>query len=81
MLYAVIMLVPLLGWAGHLGFRRARDILRAIRCRRSGRRARATTNLLLQWHAYFAFGLLALVALHIGVAIHDYMTGVRRAAD
>jgi hypothetical protein len=31
----------------------------------------------LQWHAYFAFVLLAFVALHIGVAIQDYMTDKR----
>ena len=30
--------------------------------------------MLLQWQAYFAFALLAMVALHIGVAIQDYMT-------
>ena len=34
-------------------------------------------ELLLQWHAYFAFVLLAFVALHIGVAIQDYMTDKR----
>jgi hypothetical protein len=28
-------------------------------------------------HAYFAFMLLALIALHIGVAVHDYMTDAR----
>ena len=33
--------------------------------------------LLLQWHAYFAFARLGLVALHIGVAIQDYMTDRR----
>ena len=27
-----------------------------------------------KWHAYFAFPLLALVVLHIGVAIQDHMT-------
>ena len=29
-------------------------------------------------HAYFALALLALVALHIGVAIQDYMTDQRQ---
>jgi hypothetical protein len=31
----------------------------------------------LQYHAYFSFMLLALVALHIGIAIQDYMTDRR----
>jgi 4-hydroxybenzoate polyprenyltransferase len=35
--------------------------------------------LLLQYHAYFAFALLGLVALHIGIAMQDYMTD--RQAD
>jgi hypothetical protein len=29
--------------------------------------------LLLHWHAYAAFALLALVALHVGIAMQDYM--------
>jgi hypothetical protein len=32
-------------------------------------------DLLLRLHAYIAFTLLALVALHIGAAMHDYLTG------
>ena len=35
-------------------------------------------ELLLGLHAYVAFTLLALVALHIGAAMHDYMISERR---
>lgn len=74
-LYAIVMLVPLLGWAGISDFG-AREVfgmtLPAIWPEGAG-----YDELLLQWHAYFAFILLAFIALHIGVAIQDYMTDAR----
>ena len=39
--------------------------------------ARADSGFAEQVHAYFALALLAFVALHIGVAIQDYMTDQR----
>jgi hypothetical protein len=36
------------------------------------------TSFCCRWHAYFALALLAFVALHIGVAIQDYMTDQRQ---
>jgi cytochrome b561 len=81
-LYLIIMLVPLLGWAGISDFG-AREIFPGYSLPAIWPEGAGYDELLLQWHAYFAFGLLALVALHIGVAIHDYMTGHRsgHAAD
>jgi cytochrome b561 len=38
-------------------------------------------DLLLQVHAYLAFGLLALVALHVGIAIQDHMLRARDTED
>ncbi len=41
-------------------------------------KAQAMTSFCCRWHAYFALALLAFVALHIGVAIQDYMTDQRQ---
>jgi cytochrome b561 len=38
-------------------------------------------DFLLETHAYLAFGMLALVALHIGIAMQDHMTRARDATD
>jgi cytochrome b561 len=80
MLYGVIVLVPLLGWAGISDFG-AREIFPGYSLPPIWPEGAGYDAILLQFHAYFAFGLLALVALHIGVAIQDYMTGVRRQGD
>jgi cytochrome b561 len=75
-LYGVVMLVPLLGWAGISDFG-AREIFPGYSLPAIWPEGAGYDALLLQWHAYFAFGLLALIALHIGVAIQDYMTADR----
>jgi cytochrome b561 len=72
LLYAVVIMVPLLGWAGISDFG-AREIfpgftLPAIWPERAG-----YDDLLFSVHAYLAFSLLAFVALHIGFAMQDYM--------
>ncbi len=79
-LYGVVVLVPLLGWAGISDFG-AREIFPGITLPPIWPEGAGYDMILLQWHAYFAFGLLALVALHIGLAIQDYMTGARGEAD
>jgi cytochrome b561 len=76
MLYAVVMLVPMLGWAGISDFG-AREIFPGYSLPAIWPEGAGYDEILLQWHAYFAFALLALVALHIGVAIQDYMTDQR----
>ena len=72
-LYGVVILVPLLGWAGISDFG-AREIFPGYSLPAIWPQGAGYDGLLLQYHAYFAFALLALVALHIGVAIQDYMT-------
>jgi cytochrome b561 len=72
LLYASIVIIPLAGWAGISDFG-SREIspgftLPAIWPERAG-----YADALFTFHAYLAFGLLALVALHIGVATQDYM--------
>ena len=79
-LYGVVVLVPLLGWAGISDFG-AREVFPGYVLPPIWPEGAGYDMLLLQWHAYFAFALLALVALHIGLAIQDYMTGARRLAD
>jgi cytochrome b561 len=72
--------VPLLGWAGISDFG-AREIFPGYSLPPIWPEGTGYDMLLLQFHAYFAFGLLALVALHIGIAMEDYMTGVRRTRN
>ncbi len=43
------------------------------RCRRSGREGTGYAGLLFSAHAWLAFGLIALVAVHIGIALNDYI--------
>lgn len=72
-LYAVVVLVPLLGWAGISDFG-AREIFPGYSLPPIWPEGAGYDGILLQVHAYLAFGLLALVALHIGIAMQDYMT-------
>jgi cytochrome b561 len=72
MLYAVVILVPLLGWAGISAFG-SLEILPGITLPAIWPKNSDHADVLFMVHAYLAFGLLALVALHIGVAMQDYM--------
>jgi cytochrome b561 len=80
LLYGVVILVPLLGWAGVSDFG-ARQIVPGFSLPPIWPEGAGYYDLLLQAHAYFAFGLLALIALHIGIAIQDYMTDARPSAQ
>jgi cytochrome b561 len=71
-LYGVVLLVPLLGWAGISDFG-AREIFPGYSLPAIWPEHAGYADLLFSLHAYLAFGLLALVALHIGVAMQDYM--------
>lgn len=75
-LYAVIVAVPLLGWAGVSDFG-AREIFFGYALPAIWPEGAGYAELLLEGHAYLAFAMLALVALHIGNAMHDYMVRVR----
>jgi cytochrome b561 len=76
-LYGVVLLVPLLGWAGTSDFG-SREIFSGYSLPAIWPEHAGYADLLFSVHAYLAFGLLALVALHIGVAMQDYMM---RASD
>jgi cytochrome b561 len=80
MLYGTIMLVPMLGWSGVSDFG-ARDILFGFSLPAIWPEGAGYSDLLLRMHAYIAFLLLALVALHIGIAMQDYMTRGRADAS
>jgi cytochrome b561 len=72
LLYAIIVAVPLLGWAGVSAFD-AREIFWGYSLPVIWPAGSSYADLLLELHAYLAFSMLALVALHIGNALHDYM--------
>jgi cytochrome b561 len=80
LLYAIVILVPLLGWAGVSDFG-GREIVAGYSLPPIWPEGTGFDEWLLRAHAYFAFALLALIALHIGVAIQDYMNDARPAAD
>jgi cytochrome b561 len=75
-LYAVVIIVPLLGWAGISDFG-AREVAFGIVLPPIWPEGAGYDEILLRVHAYAAFALLALVALHVGVAIQDTMTAGR----
>jgi cytochrome b561 len=72
LLYAVVILLPLLGWAGLSDFG-ARELFSGFTLPAIWPQGAGYDVLLFSFHAYLAFGLLALVALHIGLAMQDYM--------
>ncbi len=72
LLYAIIILVPLAGWAGISDFG-AREILPGFTLPEIWPERAGYADALFMFHAYLAFVLLALVALHIGIATQDYM--------
>lgn len=75
-LYAVVILVPLLGWAGISDYG-ARAVFFGYSLPAIWPEGAGYSDLLFSAHAYLAFGLLALVAVHIGVALQDYMMRMR----
>ena len=78
-LYAVVIVVPLLGWAGISDFG-AREVAFGIKLPPIWPEGAGYDEILLRVHAYAAFALLALVALHVGIAIQDTMTAPGRSA-
>ncbi|WP_186416804.1 cytochrome b/b6 domain-containing protein [Bosea sp. CS1GBMeth4] len=72
LLYLALLAVPLLGWAGSSGFG-ARRLLLGLSLPQIGPEEAGLGDALLTGHAWLAFALVALVVLHIGVAIGDYL--------
>lgn len=80
LLYTALFAMPLLGWAGISAFG-SRGILFGIELPPIWPEGSPWADFLLETHAYLAFGMLALVALHIGVAMQDHMMRARDAVD
>jgi cytochrome b561 len=72
LLYGIIIVVPLLGWAGVSDYA-SRDIFFGYSLPPIWPEGSGYGDLLLSVHAYLAFAMLGLVALHIGNALQDYM--------
>jgi cytochrome b561 len=71
-LYAVMLIVPLFGWAGVSDFG-VRGILFDYSLPAIWPEGAGYADALFAAHAYAAFGFLALVSLHIGIAMDHYV--------
>jgi cytochrome b561 len=71
-LYAACILVPLLGWAGISDFG-ARGTLFGLTLPSIWPEGAGYSSMLLSAHTWLAFGLMAAVVVHIGVALQDYV--------
>jgi cytochrome b561 len=71
-LYGLLLLMPLLGWAGVSDFG-AREVFPGFALPPIWPEGAGYHEMLLTAHAFIAFGLLALVALHIAVAMQDHL--------
>ncbi len=72
MLYGALVLVPLLGWAGISDYG-ARETLFGITLPKIWPEGLGYDHWLFSGHVWMAFGLIALVVVHIGVALQDYL--------
>lgn len=72
LLYAMLLLVPVLGWAGVSDFG-ARAVYLGLELPEIWPQGLGYSDLLFAAHGYGAFALMALVILHIGVALGDYV--------
>jgi cytochrome b561 len=72
LLYGTVILVPLVGWVG-ISDAGKREIFAGYSLPAIWPEHAGYDNALLLVHAYLAFALLTLVALHIGAALQDYM--------
>lgn len=78
-LYVAMLAVTLLGWAGVSDFG-ARGIVFGHELPKIWPEGAGYANLLFAAHAYLAFSLLALVVIHIGIAVEDYVMRGAKAA-
>jgi cytochrome b561 len=78
-LYVAMLLVPLLGWAGVSDYG-ARGIVFGYALPLIWPEGAGFADTLFAAHAWLSFGLLALVTIHIGVAVEDYVMRGKAAA-
>lgn len=76
MLYTALILIPLLGWAGVSDYN-ARKIFAGYSLPAIWPQNTGYADLLFEVHAYLAFAMLALVAVHIGIAVQDHIMRMR----
>ena len=74
-LYGVGLLVPLLGWAAISDYG-ARGVFFGLSLPKIWPEGAGYSGYLVTAHAWLAFGLMAAVVVHIGVALHDYVMRV-----
>ena len=72
LLYGVGLLVPLLGWAAISDYG-ARSVFFGLSLPKIWPEGAGYSGYLFTAHAWLAFGLMAAVVAHIGVALHDYV--------
>ena len=76
-LYGAIILMPLLGWTGISDYGRqsvlGRELFFGYSLPPIWPEGAGYYNILLEAHGYLAFAMLALVAIHIGMAIQDHV--------
>jgi cytochrome b561 len=72
-LYALGIIIPLVGWAAVSDFG-ARKLFFGLSLPEIIAKGTGYADLLFQAHAYLAFTLIALVVVHIGFALNDYIT-------
>lgn len=78
-LYIVMIAVPLLGWAGVSDFG-SRGIIFGYNLPEIWPQGSGYSSVFFTAHAYLAFGFMALILIHIGVALEDYVMRSRGAA-
>lgn len=71
-LYAGLIVVPLLGWAGISDYG-ARAVYFGLSLPPIWPEGAGYADLLFSAHAWLAFSLIGLVAVHIGIALNDYI--------
>jgi cytochrome b561 len=76
LLYALLIFVPLLGWAGISDYG-AREIFFGLSLPSIWPERAGWYGFLFEAHAWAAFAMLVIVALHIGMAVQDHMTRSR----
>ncbi|MGL4974576.1 MAG: cytochrome b, partial [Bosea sp. (in: a-proteobacteria)] len=79
-LYVAMIVVPLFGWAGVSDFG-ARGVYFGFQLPMIWPEGTGYASALFAAHAYAAFGMLALVGVHIGIAVEDFVTRGTSASD
>lgn len=73
LLYALVILVPLVGWAGISDFGSRNILWGAYSLPAIWPEGAGYADMLFEAHAYLAFGMLVVVAIHVGMAMQDHM--------